>query len=266
MKKIFLIVIVAIVLLGGGFYALNSYIYHEKQGEEIDGENGGMDDGAGGEEETSSPVVAYFQAQMIARGIKNAGQPIEGFDAMMLMRAFPGLVASDFRGVEALEGYYEVRGDVAVFVRAGAQPMSSAEGMVLEKGYGTLLKNLSTRLGLSVTSNARADALIQKISVSDRLEARIGTEVSALGATITPREVTQDSRCPLDVVCIQAGTVRVRAMFEYVSGAGEQVFELGKPIVAGDVTVTLVEVLPAARSTVTLLPSDYRFYFKVEKQ
>lgn len=102
---------------------------------------------------------------------------------------------------------------------------------------------------------------------SQNVEAGIGQTVMALGVSITPKEVVEDSRCPTDVQCIQAGRVRVRT--EIVSGLGtaNQVFLVGEPITTEAEAITLLEVRPATKtSTVTLKPSDYRFVFKIEKR
>jgi len=98
------------------------------------------------------------------------------------------------------------------------------------------------------------------------LETRAGKTVSALDVSITPIEVIEDSRCPVDVVCIQAGTVRLRARL--LSGLGEanQVFEIGKPITTEVEEITLLSVLPEPRAGKTILPADYVFKFSVRKR
>lgn len=88
----------------------------------------------------------------------------------------------------------------------------------------------------------------------------------ANGVTLTPREVIEDSRCPTDVQCIQAGRVRLRATLTSGLGTANQVFLVGEPITTEAEAVTLVKVEPVKVSTVTLKDSDYRFTFKVEKR
>lgn len=102
---------------------------------------------------------------------------------------------------------------------------------------------------------------------SQNVEAKIGQTVMALGVSITPREVVEDSRCPTDVQCIQAGRVRVRADLTSGLGSTDQIFLVGEPITTEAEAVTLLEVRPATKtSTVTLSPSDYTFVFKIEKR
>lgn len=102
---------------------------------------------------------------------------------------------------------------------------------------------------------------------SQTIEVGIGQTASAFGVSITPKEVVEDSRCPSDVQCIQAGRVRVRADLVSGMGTASQVFLVGETITTEAEAVTLVEVKPATKiSTVALKPSDYRFVFKIEKR
>ncbi|MDO8407614.1 MAG: hypothetical protein Q7S95_00040, partial [bacterium] len=71
------------------------------------------------------------------------------------------------------------------------------------------------------------------------LEARVGEELSGLDENVTPLTVIQDSRCPVGVQCVWAGTVKLRA--RVVSGLGTSTpeFEIGQPITTEAETVTL---------------------------
>ncbi len=75
-------------------------------------------------------------------------------------------------------------------------------------------------------------------------------------------EVIEDSRCPSDVSCIQAGTVRVRG--RVVSGGQTiaRTFVLNEPIVTLGKTIELVSVTPATNTKINLKEEDYRFLFK----
>lgn len=102
---------------------------------------------------------------------------------------------------------------------------------------------------------------------SQNVEAGIGQTVTALDVSITPTEVVEDSRCPSDVQCVQAGRVRVRAEISSGLGTATQVFLVGESITTEAEAITLLEVKPSSKlSTVTLKPSDYRFVFKIEKR
>jgi len=86
------------------------------------------------------------------------------------------------------------------------------------------------------------------------------------GITITPLSVVEDSRCPIDVNCIQAGRVRVRATLTSGLGTADQIFIIGEPITTEAEVITLTRVTPAPISTVQIKDADYRFTFKVVKQ
>lgn len=80
---------------------------------------------------------------------------------------------------------------------------------------------------------------------------------------ITPLEILEDSRCPTDVNCIQAGTVKIRAQLEYGGVAHiEDLTPLTKVPIAKRFVI-LTKVTPAPTSKVKISPSDYRFEFTV---
>lgn len=90
----------------------------------------------------------------------------------------------------------------------------------------------------------------------------IGSQTTINGTTIGVLELLEDSRCPVDVQCIQAGTVRVRASID--SYNKDFTFTLLKSQVVGNVTITLASVVPAQKnSKQTVQLSDYRFTFTV---
>ncbi|MFH0890579.1 MAG: hypothetical protein V1856_00925 [Candidatus Liptonbacteria bacterium] len=91
----------------------------------------------------------------------------------------------------------------------------------------------------------------------------IGANATVNGTTIGVLELVEDSRCPADVQCIQAGTVRVRASID--SYNRDFTFTLLEPQSVGNVNITLASVAPAQKySTQTVQPSEYRFTFTVE--
>lgn len=103
-------------------------------------------------------------------------------------------------------------------------------------------------------------------STSATVSARIGQAVSALDVALTPEALLEDSRCPVDVQCIQAGTVRMRAELRSGLGTAKQVFILNQPITTEVEIVTLVAVSPEPHSGQTIAAGDYIFTFEIKKR
>lgn len=98
------------------------------------------------------------------------------------------------------------------------------------------------------------------------VEAALGETVNGLGVSITPLAVVEDSRCPADVQCIQAGTVRLSA--RVVSGLGTSTpeFKLGQPITTETESITLTAVAPQSMAGVAIPDTAYVFTFEVTKR
>jgi len=214
----------------------------------------------------SEELSQYFQEKLVTLAVEDIGQPIEGFDANLLIMAYGGLTEKDFEGVKAFEGHYQVQSGELSFIRAQEQPVSSAERTISDEGYVTLLENISDRLNINPQNRDDVDALIERINQSERVAIRLGEEKTVLGVTIAPLEVLEDSRCPVNANCIQAGTVRVRA--KLVSGLGEadQIFTLGETITTEAEEVTLVMVEPISELDKKIEDGDYVFFFQIKKR
>ena len=81
---------------------------------------------------------------------------------------------------------------------------------------------------------------------------------------IKPLEVLEDSRCPADVMCIQAGTVRLRVLLEKGGETETTIVTLSSPVVFAGKIITLVGVVPTHLSTKTITAKEYRFEFSVK--
>ncbi|WP_058363012.1 hypothetical protein [Xanthomonas translucens] len=93
---------------------------------------------------------------------------------------------------------------------------------------------------------------------------RLGEIAAVDGPRVRPESVIEDSRCPADVQCIQAGRLIVRAT---VLGGGwsKQIdLTLGIPVPVADGTLTLVDATPAPIDGKTAPPSSARFTFKFQ--
>ena len=91
---------------------------------------------------------------------------------------------------------------------------------------------------------------------------RIGEPVRVDGLRVVPLAVLEDSRCPVDVQCIQAGTVRIDARIRRDGNVEVRQMELRKPIQVFGREIVLAEVQPERRSDREIAPGDYRFTFE----
>ncbi len=94
-------------------------------------------------------------------------------------------------------------------------------------------------------------------------EAKIGQTVVIDHIQITPLEVIEDSRCPVDVTCIWAGAVKLKVGVTIQDGPFYYVLTLNQPYTVGSVkSILLTEVKPAKRSS-KISASEYSFIFSV---
>ncbi len=101
-------------------------------------------------------------------------------------------------------------------------------------------------------------------AVATTTTAKIGQKITSDGVSVTPTEVVEDSRCPIDVQCIQAGTVRVKVKLESAAGTQEATIGLSSPVTFAGKRVSLVSVLPVSKTSGKVVAaSEYRFTFSV---
>lgn len=145
MKQGAIIAVLIVILLVGGFYILNS------------------PEGEGDKDVPLTSSAVYFSGQIIAIATERGGQPIEGFEAQMFLNLFEGLTHSDFDGVEAEQGEYQVSNGAIAFVFTDSGPEHSAARAITDKGMETLLENVAVRLGIGVETNDKVDQVISEI-------------------------------------------------------------------------------------------------------
>ncbi len=96
----------------------------------------------------------------------------------------------------------------------------------------------------------------------------IGEPAHAHGVSVTPTKLLEDSRCPSDVVCIQAGTVRVEAMLVDGMGTSTMPFILGstEPVTSEVASIYLIAVEPYPIASDPTEDASYRFTFRIERR
>ncbi len=98
---------------------------------------------------------------------------------------------------------------------------------------------------------------------NDETRARVGSVLERGGVVIEVKRVSSDSRCPSDVVCIQAGTVVVDVSLKKENGSQDVSLTLGLPITFAGKRIALDSVDPKPLSDRPISPSDYLFGFSV---
>src|SRR6478735_3892033 len=94
-----------------------------------------------------------------------------------------------------------------------------------------------------------------------------GTPTAGLGQTalagslrVRPLTVVEDSRCPINAICVWAGRIVVRSEIRGGSWRETRDLELGKPQRSADGTIALVSVEPSKLAG-TDTPKPYRFTY-----
>ncbi len=109
-------------------------------------------------------VVDTFRDTLQAEVVAKQGQPIEGFVPEMFMKAFPGLVASDFDGVEASIGRYVLKNGQLEHELGEARLVHSAATAITRKGMETLYRNIATRIGIDIESGGTLTNVMSAIT------------------------------------------------------------------------------------------------------
>ena len=90
--------------------------------------------------------------------------------------------------------------------------------------------------------------------------------MAALSLTLTPEEVIEDSRCPMDAMCIQQGTARVRVLIASGMGTSTMTLTLDEPATTEAETILLTAVEPYPMASDPTEDEQYRFTFRVEQR
>lgn len=97
-------------------------------------------------------------------------------------------------------------------------------------------------------------------------ELRLGMTKSVPGVEITPLQILSDSRCPVDVTCIWAGTVSLKIHIKTEASESDISLDLGETKKIGIYLLGLTAVEPQKYSEQTLNQQDYIFTFKITKE
>lgn len=212
----------------------------------------------------SEEVLSYFTDSLIAKTKSSVAHYEKlgfggGVDGFTLLTLYSNLKPADFMHVSGYQGDYSVENGKLTFTGNAA----SNSAVLMKEGMIVLLNNLSERLHVRAAQKSDIDTILSKMSTNEPLPAHMNELVSSLGIYITPLQIIEDSRCPANANCIQAGTLKINALLESPSGKSNQTFELNKTVTTETKEVTLVQVEPQAHTGVKIKDTDYIFYFKI---
>lgn len=130
-------------------------------------------------------------------------------------------------------------------------------------GDGMYPVSVTTPLGTSdalqfiVSSNTTTSDQNQTLGLNQ--SARVGS------VTVTPRSIVEDSRCPMNVNCIQAGRVLVATTIQSMYGYTTiNLSSTGNAFTTDEgYKIQIVDVLPAKSSTGTIQDSEYKIIYKI---
>jgi len=145
-------------------------------------------------------------------------------------------------------------------IRTATAPgqMCTADAMICPDGSGVGRTGPNCEFAPCPTVTTSSD--------STSVDVRLNQAVTALGVRLTVTSVLEDSRCPTDVQCIQAGTVRVKALLVSGLGTSTPEFKLGTPITTETETLTLTQVTPTKLAGTPIKNSEYLFTFSISKR
>lgn len=109
-------------------------------------------------------LVEQFANELWALGPDRIGGfPIEGFDANLLMMAFPAIEPRDFDGVITPEGQYTYALGELNFSLNNPNRVSSAAQTLDTQGMGILMTNVAKRKGLRITDEESVRVLLDEV-------------------------------------------------------------------------------------------------------
>lgn len=112
--------------------------------------------------------------------------------------------------------------------------------------------------------SAFAPVIVPENGTPDTLVLPVGRTGIVKDVSVTFNELVADYRCPVDVVCIEAGAVVAHITLS--SGGMTETFNLPQdevPKAFGKYLISIESVTPEARSTREIDPEDYKVTFRI---
>ena len=134
--------------------------------------SGGLDLLVQSEQKTEAPVkvgpdvVDVFKFTLEDEVNKKLGAAEEGYVPEMFLQVFPGLVETDFDGVEASVGRYEIIDGRLQHIPDDTKLMHSAAKVISRTGIETLLYNIADRIQIDLRADGTITELMSAITAN----------------------------------------------------------------------------------------------------
>lgn len=272
MKKL-IIILSLLILIIVGFFAFNSYIYQEKQ---ADPESFELQRVTLSGEYVCLPFIGQDQASVslddCTGGMKTESGEYYAFDHALMSQTVPVLsvgqkfsasgvftpierISTDYWQQYPVKGIFSITDSLKIDGVETETQVCASDVMTCPDG------STVGRSGSGCTFAACPALNATSTSVTSKMDETL----TVLDLSITPHAILSDSRCPIDVTCVWAGTVEVLVVLDNKINKGEFKLKLGEPQIFNDYKVTLVEVTPNRKEGEMVSDSDLRFIFLITK-
>lgn len=123
------------------------------------------------------------------------------------------------------------------------------------------MKHLAFTLGLAALTGCGDSPLAPAVGETFVLSIGQSATVAGRGILITFEDVPEDSRCPSDVVCVQAGNARLAIRVSSSDRTEDLEVHTSEPssvVIATDLELTLQELVPYPVSSHPINKDNYR--------
>jgi len=238
-------ILTALIILGIlilAFFVLNNFIYTEKQGD-------------------SNTTFCTMEALLCPDGsyVSRSGDKCQFSACPAPKDAVLGKLRKSQDTFDLLVASPLDEGETTYVV-----PLKIADSNTLD----SLINKQVTITGRYAEGNLfEADTIKPAINSNPEIgEIRIGEEAYINGLKITVLSLIEDSRCPIDAVCIQAGQVRLRVLLRSNTDKDEVIISSDKPETLFDsFKVSLIKTEPSAKAAELINQNNYIFTFKVSE-
>jgi hypothetical protein len=132
--------------------------------------------------------------------------------------------------------------------------------------YNSFKGKSSTTIDNNGTSTPSGTLSSTTVRPYGEVTVKLGETAQFRGISITPLTIAEDSRCPVGVQCVQAGTVRVNTQTQVTNGTPKpSVIGLGATSTVDTFTISLVSVTPGTKSGSKIADADYRLTYRVHQ-